>query len=377
MPSTGRCGGKKVLVGGRVFVAAITVVGIVSGGVVGPGTAIAAMPGGYAAAVRAAQASAADSAAADRAFVRFVALRHPQSTVRAAAWLALLSSTPDAAVAQFLASGYEAARARAAARNQQNLDFAKRILATHTAAYAPEVNAAAKRAVNGSDADRELFARTGYTEAAARDRQVREADGRHAAALVQADRDYVAVLRDSDPGAQVRVGAGYALRAGATDADLVEFFAYGWNSSARLDLELHQSAIADSDVRWRATINRLVVEARAAEQAAREASGEAAAAARAQAATAWRTVGEQGTPPRSAWRHAEDVAAAQAASWQAIALAAAAADGVNWESIAASSVSNQAAWNTERETAAEQARYWTELLDQARAAELEMTDPPS
>lgn len=321
-------------------------------------------------------ANAADNAAADKAFVRFVALRHPQSTVRAAAWLALLSSTPDAAIAEFLASGYEPARARAAAQDQQDLDFAKRILATHIAAYAPETHAAAKRAVNGSAADRERFARTGYAEAAARDRQVREADGTHAAALAQADRDFVAALRDSDPGAQVRVGAGYALRAGATDADLVEFFAYGWNSSARLDLELHQSAIADNDVRWRATINRLTADARAAETAAREASGEAAAAARAQAATAWRTVVEQTTPARSAWRQAEDVAAAQAASWQAIALAAAAAESVNWESIASSSVSTAAAWSTERDSAAEQARYWTALLDQARAAELEMTDPP-
>jgi hypothetical protein len=195
--------------------------------------------------------------------------------------------------------------------------------------------------------------------------------------LVQADRDFVAVLRDSDPGAQVRVGAGYALRTGATDADLVEFFAYGWNSSARLDLELHQAAIADSDVRWRATINRLVIDAQAAEKAAREAQGEAAAAARAAAATAWRKVGDDTTPARSAWQQAEDVAAAQAASWQAIALAAAGAESVNWESIAKSSVATEAAWNTERETAAEQARYWNALLGQARAAELEMTDPPS
>jgi len=57
--------------------------------------------------------------------------------------------------------------------------------------------------------------------------------------------------------------------------------------------------------------------------------------------------------------------------------AAAAAEGVNREPIATSSVSNQAAWGTERETAAGQARYGTALLDQARAAELEMTDPPS
>jgi hypothetical protein len=291
--------------------------------------------------------------------------------------LALTSSTPDAAVAQFLSSGYESARTRAAARNAQNLDFAKRILATHTAAYAAEVNAAAKRAVNGSNADREQFARTGYAAAAARDRQVREADGKHAAALVQADRDYVAVLRDSDPGKQVRVGAGWALRTGATDADLVEFFAYGWASSARLDLESHQSAISDNDMRWRATVNRLITEAQAAEKAAREASGEAAAAARADAASAWRSVGTQTGPARSAWSQAEQVAANQAATWQAIALAASGAESVNWESIAASSVSTEAAWSTERETAAEQARYWTALLDQARAAELEMTDPPA
>lgn len=361
--------------GKRAFVAAMTVVGVVSGGGLGPGAAIAAVPGGYPATASAAPASV-DSTAADLAFVRFVALRHPQSTVRAAAWLALLSGARDAAIAQFLASGYQSARDRAAALNQQNLDFAKRILATHPAAYAPEVNEAAKRAVAGSDADRERFARTGYAEAAARDRQVREDDGRHAAALVQADRDYVAVLRDTDPGAQVRVGAGYALRAGATDADLVEFFAHGWHSSARLDLELQQNAIADSDLRWRATINGLVVKARAAEKTARETAGEAAAVRRALAAEAWRSVGEQTAPARSAWHEAEQVAATQAASWQAIAVAAAAAESVNWESIASASVSNQAAWHTERETAAEQARYWTALLEQARAVEREMTDPP-
>lgn len=355
----------------RGFVAAVAAVGVLSGGLVEPAVAV---PSIFPLSVGAS--AVVDRAAADRAFVRFVALRHPQGTVRAAAWLALTSSAPDAAVAQFLGSGYASARARAAARNAQNLDFAKRILATHTVEYAPEVNAAAKRAVNGSDADREYFARTGYAEAAQRDRQVREAAGKHAAALVQADRDYVAVLRDSDPGAQVRVSAAWALRTGAADADLVEFFAYGWASAARLDLELHQSAIADSDVRWRATINRLVTEAQAAERAAREAQGEAAAAARASAASAWRTVGTEATKPRSAWSAAEEVAATQAATWQAIAVAAAGAESVNWDSIADSSVTTEAAWNAERQTAVEQARYWTSLLEQARAAELEMTDPP-
>jgi hypothetical protein len=358
-----------------MFVAAMAAVGVVSGGLLESGVAVAAMPGRFAAAA-ASTSAAVDRAAADRAFVRFIAARHPQSTVRAAAWLALTSSTPDAAVAQFLGSGYEAARARAAARNAQNLDFAKRILATHTAAYAPEVNAAAKRAVNGSNADRERFARTGYAEAAERDRQARESAGKHATALVQADREYVAVLRDSDPGAQVRAGAGWALRTAATDADLVEFFAYGWASAARLDLEMHQSSIADSDVRWRKAVNRLVGEAQAAEQAAREAQGEAAVAARAAAASAWRAVGTEATPARSAWSHAEQVASTQAAAWQAIALAAAGAESVNWEPIASSSVTTEAAWNTERETAAEQGRYWTALLAEARAAELEMTDPP-
>jgi hypothetical protein len=348
----------------RTLIAAVTVAGVLFG------PAAAAAPPGPAVAAQA----VVDRAAADRAFVRLVALRAPQGTVRAAAWLALTSSAPDAAVARFLGSGYESARARAAARLQQNKDFAARILATHTAEYSPEVHAAAKRAVNGSDAEREHFARTGYAEAAQRDQNVREADGRHAAALVQADRDFVAALRDSDPGAQVRIAAHWAVRAGATDADLVEFFAHGWASSARLDLELHQVAIMDADVRWRATINQLVADAQAAEQAARETQ---TAAARAAAASAWRKVGDDATRPRSAWEQAEEVAARQAATWQAIALAAAGAESVNWESIAESSVATEAAWKTERDSSAEQARYWQGLLEQARAAELEMTDPPS
>lgn len=313
-----------------------------------------------------------DLAASDRAFVRWLAGKDPRSTVRVAAWSALISSTPDEAVAEFLASGFDYAKQRAAQARARNLDFAKRVLATHTAEYSPEVHAAAKRAVNGTDADRERFARTGYAAAKERDRLAREAAGEQARAIVQADRDFVAALRDNDPGPQVRASAAWALRPGATDGDLVEFFAYGWASGASLDLEMFRTRAADNDAAWRVTISRLVVEAQAAEQAALEASGEAAEQARQAAARAWQAAGDGTGPARTAWTDAQSTADAQAANWRAVVEAANVATGPNWAAIAGPAAATEGEWAAEREFAAEQARFWTALREQARAGEERM-----
>ncbi|WP_199752372.1 hypothetical protein [Actinoplanes sp. ATCC 53533] len=280
-----------------------------------------------------AAATATSSAAADLVFVRWLSIKDPRQTVRSAAWTAIISSAQDRAIAQFLTGGYQSAKMRATTTQARNLDFAKRVQATSVPEVSPEVHEAARFAVDGTDTDRTHFARTGYAAAKQRDRLAREADGEYARALSQFDRDFVAAVRDHDPGEQVRASAAWALRTGATDSDVVEFLTYGWINGAALDLDLRRARLADSDTAWRTTVNRLVTEAQAAEQAALAAGQEGAKQARAAAARAWEAVGDQTGPARSAWSDAEAVAQAQAENWRAVAAAALAATGPNWAPI--------------------------------------------
>ncbi|MEU9688147.1 hypothetical protein [Amycolatopsis japonica] len=310
------------------------------------------------------------STAGDRIWVQYLAKSDPRSTVRVAAWQALLSSAPEAAIAQFVESGYDYAVKLSAERKARNMDFAKRVLAAFTAEFAPEVHKAASYAVNSrDDADRERFANGGFEAAKQRDTAARDAQGEQARALVEADRAFVRNLALNDPGAQVRVSAAYATRVGANDGDLVDFFAAGWAFGARLDLETHRQLGADNDMRWRAALNRLVEEAAAAEKAAREASDEMAEQAKAAAVRAWQAVGEQTTPARSYWGDAQRHAEQQAANWAAVYAAAVAATGPNWAAIVAPAEAGQSTWDAERAAAAQQAQYWNELLQQARDGE--------
>jgi hypothetical protein len=315
------------------------------------------------------------SAAGDRIWVQYLAKSDPRSPVRIAAWQALLSSAPDAAIAQFVESGYDYAVKLSAERKARNMDFAKRVLAAFTAEFAPEVHKAAAYAVNSrDDADRERFANGGFEAAKLRDAAAREALGEQAQALVEADRAFVRSLAANDPGAQVRVSAAYATRIGAGDGDLVDFFAAGWAFGARLDLETQRQLGADNDMRWRATLNRLVEEAAAAEKAAREASDEMAEQAKAAAVRAWQTVGEQTAPGRSYWSDAQRHAEQQAANWAAVYAAAVAAAGPNWAAIVTPAQSSQSSWDAERSAAAQQAQYWNDLLQQARDGEQRVRD---
>ncbi|MCA2217951.1 hypothetical protein [Jidongwangia harbinensis] len=318
-------------------------------------------------------ATASTASAADRAYVRLLARADPRSTVKATAWAALISSNVDAAIARFFASDFDYAVRRAAQAKVRNADFARRVLETHTAEFAPEVHAAAEAAYYGTAAQQEYFARTGYAEAKERDRQAREAAGAQAAALAQADRDFVALLRDHDPGEQVRAAATFASRPAATDADLVDFFAHDWVNASALDLEAFRINCADADVRRRAQAVRLVADARAAEQAARDTAGEAAEQARAAAARAWATAGAHTGPARVAWARAEQHAEAQAANWRQVAQAAGSATGINWEAIAGAAGTTAETWAAERQNAAEQAAYWENLYAEALAGELAMS----
>ncbi|ROP30397.1 hypothetical protein [Couchioplanes caeruleus] len=316
-----------------------------------------------------------DQAEADRAFVRWLSTDDYRPEVRSAARAALLSSAGDAAIAAFLATGYDAAVARAERTRQRNVDFANRMVLTHPADRYPWVNAAGRWALQGTDAELAEFAKTGYAAALERDKKNIEFEAGEAAKVRQEDRDFVVRLRDGDPGAQVRAWAGRAVAEGSTDADVAEFLTHGWVSAAGLDLQMHRKRCADEDARWRATTNRLVIEAQAAEKAARETVGEAQEQARAAAARAWATVGAQTGAPRLAWAQAQQVAQKQADTWQQVSQAAGSATSPNWQAIADTAQGTREQWLEEQKNAAAQAASWTALYEQALAAEQALNTP--
>ncbi len=318
--------------------------------------------------------SAADPGAVARKLVRRLAGKDPRAAVRADAWVAWAEESAQA-IDDFLDTGLAAAERRAAESGATNTDFCNRVLLTYTAEYAPEVNAAAARALRGTDGDREMFVRQGFAQAEARDRLAREADGAQQEALAEEDRRYVRTLAASDPGAQVRLAAAFAVRPGATDADIVDFFAYGWATGAQLDLEKHRLRDAEQEARWQSAIRRLITDASEAERAALEASGEAAVRLREAAARAWQQAGGQTGAPRTAWADAGDIALAQAGNWAAVAAAARAATGPNWQAMKDAADRTSAEWVIEQDWARQQAEFWKDLLAQAVAGETRMRGP--
>ncbi|WP_409180665.1 hypothetical protein F9C11_29775 [Amycolatopsis sp. VS8301801F10] len=303
-----------------------------------------------------------------------IAQTHPYEMVRTYAWVALLGEPQAKSIAEFRAHGYYEAMELAKQNDARNLDFAKRIRDTTSAEFSPEVNAAALRAIGGTQVDRQQFVDSGYAAALARDKAAREESGKQEEALRQADRAFVETLAKSDPGRQVRVRAEWAIREGAAKSDLVEFFAYGWASAARIDLEGFLIRAADNEAKWRAGIRRLFVEAQEAEQAASHAAEEFREQARKAAARAWREAADQATPARTEWRNAEDAARAQAETWQKVVAAAAGATGPNWAAIADPAHDNERRWESERQSAAAQTANWTSLWELAQAGEKRMTD---
>ncbi|WP_430792117.1 hypothetical protein, partial [Actinoplanes sp. G11-F43] len=259
-------------------------------------------------------------------------------------------------------------------QNAANADFAERILATHTVEFAPEVHAAAQFALSKGAAALDVFARTGYAEAKLRDRVARETVGEQAAALRAEDRAFVAGLRDTDPGMNVRAAAGLALRADGTDADVVEFFAYDWAAAAAVDLEILKVRCADADMVGRSNLTQLETSARNAEQAALAAAGEARVQKMAAAARAWELVSGQAEPLIGRWDEAERVATEQAAHWRQIALdaAAAAAGNPNWAAVAGSAQATAQQWQVERDNAATRAAFWAGRYQEALDGELRM-----
>ncbi len=310
-------------------------------------------------------------------FVLWLAQYDERAMVRSTAWTALLETDVAAGILRFFESEWEYAELLAADGSARNNDFVKYVVDTCVPEYSPEVCAAAVNVLYGSPEEQEEFVATGYAAAKERDRRDRDEIGEQAAALVAADRLYVTRLRDGDPGAQVRLAAAWALRDGASDSDLVEFFSHSWAYSAGLDVRAHRTAIAVRDAAWRREVVRLTLAAEEAERKARETAGEAQAQARAAAARAWGGIARNAGPARVAWQDAERTALAQAEVWRQVAAAAAAADSANWKPILGASGDIGGQWATDTTTAGKQAAYWADLYTKAVAAEQAWSKTPA
>jgi ElaB/YqjD/DUF883 family membrane-anchored ribosome-binding protein len=318
----------------------------------------------------------ADQPSNDWLWVRYLATSHPCDFVRIGAQSALISSAGERAIAEFLATGFDEAVGLCRLRRDRDLEFIQWVYDTTTAESSPEVHAIAERllAAGVPDSERDAFVRSGYEAAQERDRKHSEVVAERKRALAQRDRDFVRQLSTSDPGEQVRLSASYAVREGATDDDVVEFFAYGWNFGAQLDLAVFREKRAAENTRWLADVQRLVADAEKAEKSAAASSGEAKDRARAEVAAAWSwsRAAVQASSARSSWLDAQHYAASQADNWHMVLVTATANGGSNWTSIVEPARDSETTWQTERDTAGQQATYWDGLLRQAREGEARM-----
>lgn len=298
-----------------------------------------------------------------------IAKSYLPAEIRVSAWNALRNVRGDEAIAQWLApgGGFDLAKQRAQSTRARNKAFCERVVRTHTREFSPAVRDAAERALKGSAADQAAFVKSGYAQAQRRDRAVREADAARRQEVAGRDRDFVRALAEHDPGEQVRAAAQWALRDGAGDEDIAEFFGYGWVSGAALDLESYRMRVADAEVVRHRLLSRLIEQAVAAEEAAQGSAD--AAKARAEAERAWKAVAEHSSAGWQAWLAEQAAAKAQAENWKNIAQAARdAVDGI-WKDIAAPAQANQDAWAREQQEAADAAGLWKGAFDRARDGE--------
>ncbi|MEN3610553.1 hypothetical protein AAH979_13480 [Plantactinospora sp. ZYX-F-223] len=304
-----------------------------------------------------------------RALATHLAVASPYGAVRAAAMTALNSPRGEVAVWEFIPAGWCQATIRAEQDAAMNDHIIARVLATHAYETSPWVWSAANAAKTAPAAEKEYFVRFGLEEARAADQRARDEDGAHAAALRQYDRDYVAQLRDTAQGEQVRIAAAWALRPEATDSDIVEFYTYAWSSFGKLDLERFQLTTADQEMRWFAAVDRLQRSALEAQAAAEAASGEAQKALQQQAADAWGQVAAGAAPSASGWLAAKQTADAQAQQWAAVYQLALRQTGPNWKAMTKPARGNRDAWERDSRNARDRAAYWQQVVADALAAE--------
>ena len=352
----------------RLLTAAV----IVSGALSVPVPAVAADP--PAAAVRAAEVT--DQVAADRAFVRWLSVHDPKIWVRSFARSALLAGDGKSAeaITTFLTSGYEAGAQRSVDTRTRNLNYATRMATTHPPAYYPWVNAAALRAMDGTEAELAEFVSTGYAAALAQDRKKVPYDI-GASQVVPQDRDLIAALADGDLGTRVRARAARVVAAGTTDADVAEFLTYGWLSAANLDSDEFRAGYVRDERQWWATASERLATAEAADRVARDATGDAQAPARATAAQAWAAVYAQAAPAAEAWAAHEQTARAQADAWLLTSQTIGTAAGPVGRTVAAKAPAVRSQWLSEVRNATTQGAWWTALAQRAADAEAAWTAP--
>ncbi|MFD7625506.1 ALF repeat-containing protein [Streptomyces sp. NPDC059851] len=346
-------------------------------GTMTPAWAVAPLPAASAAADQPADQPSSIAAAASgaaRESVLRVATSSLPAELRVSAWNALRSTRGDEAISEWLApgGGYDLAKQRLRDTRTRNRLFCERVVRTHTVEFSPEVRSAAERALKGSDADRVAFVKTGYAEAQQRDRSVRDAATQHRQEVSARDRDFVRRTAESDPGEQVRVAAQWALRPGAADTDVTEFFGYGWMTGGALDLEAYRLRAADDDTLRHYTLTQLLKEAVAAEAALKGAAD--GARARAEAQQAWKAVAEHADAARGAWSAGQATATAQAESWRDIADAARGSADELWKRIAEPAAANQGSWTKEHADAAKAVTFWQEMFARAHESEMRVKD---
>ncbi|MEU1312271.1 hypothetical protein ABZ419_25740 [Streptomyces cinnamoneus] len=298
-----------------------------------------------------------------------IAMSNLPAEVRASAWNALRSSRGDEAIAEWLApgGGYDYIRKWVKEARVRNREFCARVLRTHAVEFSPEVHAAADRALKGTDADRAAFVKAGYAEAQQRDRVSRDADAQRRREVSEKERDLVRSLAERDPGEQVRVAAQWALRPGAVDADIAEFYGYGWATGGTLDVESYRMRIADAETLRHHTLSLLIKQAVAAEEAVKGAAD--AAKAKAEAEQAWRAVAEHADVARKTWLAEQATAAAQADNWRNIAKASKESADQLWKNVSEVAETNQGTWAREQAEAAGTAAFWKDMFDRAQAGE--------
>ncbi|MEU7186291.1 ALF repeat-containing protein [Streptomyces sp. NPDC045369] len=311
----------------------------------------------------------AEAAENARKEVHHYALTHPFAEVRVSAWNALRSEDPEA-IEKWLApdGGYDFASNRGRTLRSRNKAFIERVVRTHPKSYSPEVRAAAEKALKGTPDQQAAFVRTGYAEAQKRDRAKRDADTQHKQEVAAAEREFVRDIAENDPGQNVRTAAQWALRPGATDDDIAEFYGYGWASGATLDLEGLRSRIAEAETRRHYTLTRLIRVAVATEESVKGSAD--AAKARAEAEQAWRAVSEHADAAHRAWLAEQAAAETQVKNWRAIAERAKNSAADAWKNIAEPAESNRAAWDKELADAAESTAFWQNMFDRAKEGEI-------
>jgi hypothetical protein len=301
-----------------------------------------------------------------RTQVRRLADKDPRWEVQNAAWSTLVSDDPDA-VQKFLripGGGYEMARDRASKNASRNDLLINRAIATSTPATSPYVNMTAKRAKNGSLAEKNRYVTTGLAEAQA-------LDAKHSPVVAAAEQDkldraYVADLAVNGSGAWVKAAAARATQLG-TDADIAEFFKYGWNSGAACDLQAYKMEIIEQQLKYRYDLDKLIVKAQEAQAAIKDVEEAAKAKAIEEAKSKWILAADTAAATQETWLANQKLAREQAAMWQAVHdFAVDQTTKQDWPGIADRATSTSNSWADELAWAQEQQQTWTDLAQEAR-----------